>query len=290
MLALLKVKKNIEFNQRLGSILEVLKSIAVSQFHILEGKLSVFEPFGKVLESFFSLVDMNKVKHPFLDAGQDTPVGVIAITTDQGLLGGLNNRVMNAAMHILNSRGGELIVLGEQGKTYARYGKVPFVGFPGIVDDSRHRQALELRDYLFEKLGEGRFGAVKVVHPRSLSLINHRLEEVTLLPLSRQEREAKEKDAKNDVDTSQMIFESSIESILEYLSYLWVGQKLSDIFGLSRLAELGARYMHLEESTQRIQDVNKKLKRQYFRCRHEMIDQSMRELFSARILYAEEHE
>jgi ATP synthase F1 gamma subunit len=283
MLALLKVKKNIEFNQRLGSILEVLKSIAVSQFHVLETKLNVFEPFGKVLESFFSLVDMNKVKHPFLDAGRDTPVGVIAITTDQGLLGGLNNRVMNAAIHILNARGGELIVLGEQGKTYARYSKVPFVGFPGIVDDTRQRQALELRDYIFEKLGESRFGAVTVIHPRSLSLINHRLEEVTLLPLSRQESTEKV-----DVDTSKMIFESSLESILEYLSYLWAGQKLSDIFGLSRLAELGARYMHLEESTQRIQDVNKKLKRQYFRCRHEMIDQSMRELFSARILYAEE--
>jgi ATP synthase F1 gamma subunit len=289
MLALLKVKKNIEFNQRLGSILEVLKSIAVSQFHILEGKLSVFEPFGKVLESFFSLVDMNKVKHPFMEARQDTPVGVIAITTDQGLLGGLNNRVMNAAIHILNSRGGELIVLGEQGKTYARYAKIPFSGFPGIVDDARQRQALELRDYIFEKLGEGRFGAVQVVHPRSLSLINHRLEEVTLLPMSRPEKEKTEK-SENEVDTSQMIFESSLEGILEYLSYLWVGQKLSDIFGLSRLAELGARYMHLEESTQRIQEVNKKLKRQYFRCRHEMIDQSMRELFSARALYAEEQQ
>ena len=87
-----------------------------------------------------------------------------------------------------------------------------------------------------------------------------------------------------------MIFESSMGSILEYLSYLWVGQKLSDIFGLSRLAELGARYMHLEESSQRIQKVNKELKRQYFRCRHELIDQSMRELFSARILYASEEE
>lgn len=266
--------------------MEVLKSIAVSQYHILEHKLSVFEPFGKVLESFFSLVDLEKVKHPFLDAGRETAVGVVAITTDQGLLGGLNNRVMNAALHIVNARGGELIVLGEQGKTFARYSKIPFVGFPGIVDDARQRQALELRDYLFEKIGEGRFGSVKVVHPRSLSLVNYRLEEVTLLPLSRPQ----EKTEKSDVDTSKMIFESSLEGILEYLSFLWVGQKLSDIFGLSRLAELGARYMHLEESTQRIQEVNKKLKRQYFRCRHEAIDASMRELFSARILYAEEQQ
>ena len=54
---------------------------------------------------------------------------------------------------------------------------------------------------------------------------------------------------------------------------------------MSRLAELAARSVHLEGSTQELQRRGKKLHQQYFRRRHEVIDNSMRELFAARSLY-----
>ncbi|MBI1977445.1 MAG: F0F1 ATP synthase subunit gamma [Candidatus Omnitrophica bacterium] len=281
MLQLLKIKKNMEFNQRLCSILETLKSISVFQYHLLEQKLNVFEPFGQVLDSFFGSIDLSAIRHPFLGSDEGK-VGIVAITSDQGLLGGLNMRVVSAAINTLETRGGSLVIIGEQGKSYARHSKVPFVAFPGVKEDVRYQQAIEVRDYLFEQLQEGLFNSIKVVHARSLSLVTHRLEISTLLPLAKTENQ------KNSaVDMSQLILESPLVSILEYLAYLWVGQRLGDIFGLSRLAEMGARFAHLEESTQRIEEVNKKLKMQYFKFRHENIDQSMRELFGTRMLYGE---
>jgi len=281
MLALLKIKKNIEFNQRLCSVLEIVKNISVAQFHNLENRLNVFESFGQILNTFFDVINLSQIKHPFAQT-HEGPCGVVAATSDQGLLGGLNMRVVNAAVQIVNTQGGQLILVGEQGKTYAKYHKVPFVAFPGIKEEQRYQQAYEIRNYLFEELQKGSFSCIKVVYPKSISLVNHRLEVAVLLPISPPQ------DTKsNTIDPSQIIFESSVEKILEYLAFLWVGQKLGDIFGLSRLAELGARYMHLEESTQRIQELNKKLKLQYFKFRHEAIDQSMRELFATRMLYAD---
>ena len=76
---------------------------------------------------------------------------------------------------------------------------------------------------------------------------------------------------------------------MEYLLYLYMGQKLYDIFGLSRLAEFAARFMHLEESSQRLKEMDKKVKLEYFRVRHELIDRNMRELFSARLLFVSKH-
>lgn len=281
MLALLKIKKNMEFNQRLCSTLEILKSISIAQFRMLEQKLNVFESFDETLDSFFDLIDLTQVNHPFAKSEGGNP-GVVAVTSDQGLLGGLNMRVINQATHLAQEQGGQLIVIGEQGKTYARYNKYPFVAFPGVKEDERYQRGYEIRNYLFEQIGEGHFSTVKVVHPKSISLVSHRIEIATLLPIVR-----KAPKQTSQFDSSQLILESSLRSILEYLAFLWVGQKLGDIFGQSRLAELGARYMHLEESTQRIQESNKKLKLQYFKFRHEMIDQSMRELFSTRMLYAD---
>ena len=282
MLELTKVKKNIEFNDRFRSVLEVLKSISVAQFRTLEKKLNVFEPFDRQLQDFFDSIDMNQIKHPFLEGGNYAK-GVIAITSDQGLLGGLNTRVVLNALERLQPKRDHLIIIGEQGKIHARHGKVPFVSFPGIHDFEQHKQALSLRNYVFQKITERKFLSVEVVYPHALSLINQRIEHVSLLPLPRAETPSS-----GGIDLSEMVLESSLVHMLEYLAYLRVGVRLEDLFGMSRVAEMAARYTRLEESTQKIQEMNRKLKLQYFRLRHASIDQSMRELFSARALYAKE--
>lgn len=282
MIPLLKLKKDILFNNNLCSILGTLKSVSILQFRTMEQRLKVFEPFEKSLGAFFNSIDLERVQHPFLGSPKGR-VGVVAVTSDKGLLGGLNIRVVNAALQILKEReGGSLIVVGDQGKTYAQHCKVPFTVYPGILDEARYQQAYDVRDYLFEQLQAGQFECIQVVFPHALSLVNHKIEVALLLPLTGFRAE----NAKS-VDMSQYVFESSIVSVLEYLAFLWVGQRLGDIFGMSRMAEMGARFVHLEDATQKIQEVNQKLKLQYFKFRHEVIDQSMRELFTARSLYAE---
>ncbi len=281
MIPLLKLKKDIQFNDNLRSVLGTLKSISVLQFRILEQKLKVFESFEKSLGEFFNAVDLERIEHPFLGSPKGK-VGIIAVTSNRGLLGGLNTRIVNAALIIQKERGGSLFIVGEQGKTYAQHCKVAFTAYPGIMDDVRYPQAYEIRDRLFEQLQAGRFDSIQIIYPRALSLVNHKIETAFLLPLTGLRSES----ASPAADMSQFIFESSVVSILEYLAYLWVGQRIGDIFGMSRLAEMGARFIHLEESTQKIQKVNQKLRLQYFKFRHEVIDQSMRELFAARTLYA----
>ena len=76
--------------------------------------------------------------------------------------------------------------------------------------------------------------------------------------------------------------ESPVEKVLEYLVYVWLGEKLYEVFGSSRLAEFGARAAHLEGSTQELQRRKGRLMRKYFRERREIIDRGMRELFAGR--------
>jgi len=280
MLALTKIKKDMEFNRNFSSLLDVLKAIAASQFQTLEKKLKIFPQFDPILQSYFDSIDPNDWHHPFLEL-RPGPLAVVAVTSDQGLLGGMNLRVVTTAVNRMQSKKDELIVVGERGQNYARDLLGHFTAFPGIRDDQRGAQAAELRNYLFRKAQEGKITGVLAVYPRALTLIHHRVDTVTLLPFSMEQKPVSE-----PVPFQSIIFESSVDSLLEYLIFLSVGQKLSEIFGLSRLAELAARYTHLEEGSQRITELNQKLKLRYFRLRHEVIDQSMRELSSARALYA----
>ncbi len=278
------VKKDLEFNSGLSSLIEVLKNIAVSQYRILEQKIRAFEKFMLTIESFFEFIDFSQVDHPFL-VDQAKPQAVVAITSDSGLLGGLNMQVVTKAVGELEKAPGQLIVIGERGKMYAAESGLPFIAFPGIVDEDRYGQAMQLRDYIMTKALKGSFGNLKVVYPHPLSFTVQRVEMVSFLPFSPALIEQPGQQTSGSVP-KDILLESRLDDVIEYLVYLWIGQKFYDIFGLSRLAEFAARYVHLEESLHKLKEMDGKLKLQYFRIRHELIDRNMRELFSARLLYA----
>jgi ATP synthase F1 gamma subunit len=282
MLPAIHIKKTIDFNKGFRSLLEVLKLVAVSEYHNLEKKLKTFERLQDILTLFFDSVDVSKIHHPFLDPG-DKPMAVLAVTSDAGLLGGINMQVVLKALEIVRQNNGKLVIMGDRGLIYAQDAGFPFVHFPGIVDAKRAVQAFEMRDFLTQKILQGEYGALKVVFPKAHSFVVHRVEVVTLVPFISAETEGT---AKKTIQSEDMIFESSSKDIVEYLVYLIIGQRLFEIFGMARVCEQAARFVHLEESCSKISDMNKKLLLQYFRRRHEIIDANMRELFSARSLYA----
>ena len=120
------IKKDMEFNHGLSSLIEVLKNIAVSQFRSLEHKFNAFDKLMRSIESYFEFIDFAQVRHPFLTPTNKNQV-IVVVTSDSGLLGGLNMQVVSGALAELGNNPGELVVVGERGKMYARESGVPFV-------------------------------------------------------------------------------------------------------------------------------------------------------------------
>jgi len=108
-----------------------------------------------------------------------------------------------------------------------------------------------------------------------------------LLPCTKWPRNSEKE--RDEVLGEEILLESYPSHLVEYLVYLLMGQKFFEILQFARLAEFAARTTHLEESSDKIKEIDKKLQLKYFRARHEVIDQQMRELFTARSLYAEQN-
>ncbi len=284
MLPAVHIKRNIDFNKDFRSLLEVLKLVAVSEYHNLESRFRSFERLNSILGEFFDAVDLNTIQHPFLN-----PKGracVVAMTSDAGLLGGMNNRVISKSLDLVRQTRGKLLVIGERGLPYVQEAGVGFISYPGVVDANRYSQALEIRDYLLQRVLKDELGPIHVVYPRAHSFITHRTEVATLIPFSLVKKEYAGAVPPKKKPSAGMIFESSAADVSEYLVSLVVAQRLYEIFGYTRICEQAARYLHLEESCNKIQEANKKLYLQYFRRRHEVIDANMRDLFASRALYA----
>jgi ATP synthase F1 gamma subunit len=237
-----------------------------------------FETFSEVVEGLLSDADLTEVDHPFTRPRNDL-LGVVAVTSDAGLLGGLNMRIINAALEELEKEKGKLIILGEKGTMYAKEKGVGFVYMEGLKEDYLQSQAIGLRNYIVKEVAEGNLGKVKIIYPRAHSLVTQRIEIASLLPYGG------DKKSTGSLNLDEFILESSLERMIEYLVYLLVGKRIYDIFNLSRLAEFAARFIHLEDCTTKIEDTDKKLRFKYFRLNHELTDRGMRELFAARLIF-----
>ena len=275
------LKQDLEFNGGLAALIGVLKNIAVSQYHAMESRAKSFEKLKDAIYSFLEIIDPRQVAHPFLNPQNELQM-VVAVTSDSGLLGGLNREVIDTALAELAKIPGRLVIIGERGKMYAREAKASCVAFPGIKEEEIPTLAMQLRNYILGKFIEESIGHLKVVYPRSISFTVQRVETVTFLPFRLEARQLDEPPPL----LSEVILESRPADVIEYCVYLWIEQKLSEIFVFSKLAEYAARFSHLERSAQRLKEMDQKLKMQYFRVRHEIIDRNMRELFAARQIYA----
>ncbi len=281
------IKNEREFYQDFHSLIGVLKAIAISQFHALERKIQTYEEFIAAVESFFDLLEVESIAHPFVHPAEDAPLGIIAITSDKGLLGGLNHRVMTVAYGYMENPKNQLVIVGQEGQKFVQGMNLFFKGFTSGEDEERYLRALEIRDHVIGQVIEGHMGPVKVIYPYASSIQVQKVMEMDLLPCTKWPREDDRK--WNEVFGEDVLLESYPSHLVEYLVYLLMAQKLFEILQFARLAEYAARTTHLEESSDKIKDIDKKLQRKYFRARHEVIDQQMRELFAARALYAEQN-
>ncbi len=280
MIPLTRLKKEVQFNGELTNVVNVLKGIAAARFHVLERQLSHFEDFFKVCEDFLTMVDLREVDHPFVKPRTEI-VGVLMVTSDAGFLGGLNSQVISAGLHAGQSAG-LISVIGERGTNALRDLRKSFTTFPGIQDATRFPLALTVRDHLVRQVLSGQCGRFVVVYPKPISFAVQQVTVESLIPFTAwaQERQVR-------WSPSRVIWESGPPKIVEYVLTQWIGHRLAAIFALSRLAELAARAVHLEGSYQELTRLGKRLKLQYFRAKHEIIDRSMREIFAAQLLYRE---
>jgi ATP synthase F1 gamma subunit len=274
--SLTQLKKEIQFNGQLGSLLNVMKSIAAQQFQALEERWTSNQPFFEVLGAIASSFNLEDIQHPFTQGGG--PIGVIAVTSDAGLLGGLNQQVVVAALREYRKQPGAFIIIGKRGLAYVQEQGIPCQEFPGVQDEARWTLADQVRTYALNLALQGRIGRLAIAYPRALSFTLQRVEVVHALPCQAWLKPG----TPRGVAGGAILMESSVSSVLEYLVWAWLGEQLFEMFGSSRLAELAARSVHLEGSTQELKRRRSRLMLTYFKQRREVIDRGMRELFAAR--------
>ncbi|HTL47652.1 MAG TPA: FoF1 ATP synthase subunit gamma [Verrucomicrobiae bacterium] len=280
MIPLVKLKREVEFNVELKSILNALKGIALNRFYALQRQLTVFDRFPALAGDILSGIPLENIDHPYVRPATQRPV-VLMVTTDSGFMGSLNAQIVNAGIAEAGAEG-YLAVIGEKGMGLIGDQRRETKLFPGIKEKTQSKLATEVCEFLLGKILSGECGRLIVVFPKPISLALQEVTVETVLPCSTWLATEKNTAAAQDV-----IWESEPKDMLAYVMTFWVENRLDSVFAMSRVSELAARVMHLEGSIQELTLQGKHLKHQYFKTRHAMIDRSMREVFASQLLLSE---
>jgi ATP synthase F1 gamma subunit len=284
------LRKDLQFNREMLSLIDTLKNIAASQYHLMEKQKVRFNAFMDAFSGFFRVVNLVDVDQPLVRA--TSPVlGIVIVTSDSGFMGGLNQGIVRAA---LGAQGGlsadqtSLVVIGDKGAALLADANRTFKQFAGIGQETIYEQAVEVRDYIVEEVSEGRMGRVVIAYPMPLSFTAQTIKVIGILPCA----DLFDKEAETEVsrragwmpfleEARNVIVESDFGDLAKHLAGVWIAAKLFEVFEDSKLAEFSARAMHLEGSLQKLEKQEKKLRHQCFKAAHELVDKGMRESFCA---------
>lgn len=284
--SLSKLKIEMIFNTDLAKLVDVMKGVAASQYHVMERKKTPTEQFSKALNELFEAYDFRHVAHPFLYP-QNKKKLIVVITTDSGFLGGLNMKVLQAATG-QEEKGCRFLIIGERGVNFAReFGKT-YTAFPGInVDDSRYTLADKVSQQIISQIISGDYGRAILAYPYAISFTAQRVELLNLIPCPLFFKNKPKEVPGFELQQKDCIQESTAEQMIIYLTQLWIKKRLIECFESAKMAEFGARTMHLEEAYQTLKKIDTKLKLDYFKARREKIDQSLRETFTSQLMIGE---
>lgn len=286
-----ELRRELKFTKELLTLVETLKNVAGAQYHLLEKSKERFDRFMDAFSGFFRVINLVDVENPLVHPKSDV-LGIVIVTSDSGFMGGLNQGVIRAALAAQGSIPNErtaLVVIGEKGaNTMLDQGR-SFKAFRGIHQDTIYEQAVEIKDYLVGEVLAGRMGKVLVAYPRPLSFSAQTVEIVHILPCA----DLFDQNVSTEISrrllgkriiegARKVIVESTFSDIAEYLASVWITGKLFEVFEDGKLAEFGARAMHLEGSQQKVEKNFKHVRHLCFKATHERIDKGMRESFAAR--------
>jgi F-type H+-transporting ATPase subunit gamma len=277
------IKAQLGFVKVMQRLIEALKEIDSAHFQSFfkkkEDKVKEFDNMVKeYTKLIFSFGDLLHIDHPLLKPKSGCTC-IIVMSSDASFMGKLNTNICREAQNVLEDfKDAELVVLGKKGLVRLRYANARVTSFPGITEDKRFQQVMQIKNYIIQERVEGKIGDVYLVAARALSFAKQEVEVIRLLPAVDL---FKEKLVLKLEKWQEVCIESNFTTIIEYLVEVWLMEKLMEYAYESKLAEYSARSNHLEGSLEYLKGELKRLSLQFNKARQGEIDTGMRETFAS---------
>jgi F-type H+-transporting ATPase subunit gamma len=222
-----------------------------------------------VVESLQSSGVSEENMHPLLDKREVKTAGVVLITPDRGLTGGLNSNLIRAAgNYVMKQNEPKLISVGRKGHDFFRRTRLEVIGhFAKLGDYPSYDDVRPISRLVMDAYTSGEVDSVALIYPRFVNTVLQRPEIQELLPVKPPEDES--------VKAVEYIYEPDARTVLEALMPRYVEIQVYRAVLELAASEQSARMVAMRNATDAALEIIRSLTLERNKVRQEQITKEL---------------
>ena len=233
---------------------------------------TIADEFEEITQSYFI---QRPIKHR----------GVLVISTDKGLCGGLNANLFRELSQIDNSA--KFVSVGKRASQYLSRTRKDLLADFSIPDRPSFSDIRKIVEFLLRNYDEGNIDTIEVVYTSFINTIRQEPESIRLFPLNDLDSMVEKlhdrfkSDSKPFPKDNREILIENKENVLADLAILYLKQEIYQLILESQASEHSARMVAMKSATDNAGSLIDYLTLQYNRARQASITQEILEISAA---------
>ena len=276
--------KNFESTKKITKAMEM---ISVSKMRKAQDRMRAARPYAEKVRNIASHLGQANPEyvHPFMKTNDVKKAGIIVVTTDKGLCGGMNAnvlRVVTGRLRELQNAGvsTEVVAVGNKGLGFLTRIGAKVVSQVTQLGDTPHLERLiGPMKTLLDEYEKGELNAVYIAYTRFVNTMRQEAVIEQLLPLSA-EKMHEETRASGTQHAWDYIYEPDAKSVIDDLLIRYVEALAYQAVAENMASEHAARMVAMKAATDNAGNVINELKLVYNKTRQAAITKELSEIVS----------
>ncbi len=281
-----EIRGKIKSVENTKKITKAMEMVAASKMRKAQDRMRAARPYTEKVRNI--AINLGQAHpdyvHPFMQINKASAVGLIVVTTDKGLCGGLNTNVMRlitGKLRELQSEGvaAQAVAIGNKGLGFLNRIGAPVVAQVTQLGDTPHLEKLiGPVKVLLDQYAAGELQAVHIAYTRFINTMKQEAVVEQLLPLSAERMQQQARDSNVRNINWDYIYEPDAQSVIDDLLVRYVEALVYQSVAENMASEQSARMVAMKAATDNAGNVINELKLVYNKTRQAAITTELTEI------------
>ena len=282
-----EIRGKIKSVENTKKITKAMEMVAASKMRKAQDRMRSARPYAEKVRNIAAHLGAANPEyvHPFMKSNDVKKTGLIVVTTDKGLCGGMNTNVLRAVTAKLRELQGEgvqteTVAIGNKGLGFLTRVGAKVVSQATQLGDTPHLEKLiGPVKVLLDQYEKGELNAVYIAYTRFINTMKQESVIEQLLPLSAEQMQQETRDSGKQ-HSWDYLYEPDAQSVIDDLLVRYVEALAYQAVAENMASEQSARMVAMKAATDNAGSVIGELKLVYNKTRQAAITKELSEIVS----------
>ncbi|HNX05033.1 MAG TPA: ATP synthase F1 subunit gamma [Opitutales bacterium] len=290
------IRKRIRSVKNTGKITRAMQLVAASRMKKAQEAAISARPYAQMLAEILSALPRGESGaidgiegNVFLTPRPVKNRGVLVLSTDRGLVGGLNSNLFRFISTEIKGDNVKFVAVGRKAAQFLARTNRNLIACSSISDRVPYHEVRPVIETLARAYIEGEVDTIEILFPRFINNLRQEPTHEILAPVPSLDKfladHSKVKDetanAPIENDTREMLFEPSQKEIIERIVELYIRREIYQMMLEAKASEQSSRMVAMKTATDNAKDLEGRLTLNYNKARQAAITQELVELGAA---------